>query len=99
MEKEERLRSFVEKLFPGRWAMLRPMSAKELKATTVLGLELREASAKIRTGPPGDEEVDCALPIWAGVLPVSMTVHAPVDDPRLMAGLLPPAHATGFRLG
>jgi hypothetical protein len=98
-EKEERLRVFVDKLFPGRWDMLRKMSAKELKATTILGLELNEVSAKIRTGPPGDDEEDYALPVWAGVLPVSMTVQAAVNDPRLLAGLEVPGHVTGFRLG
>ncbi|MFN0192971.1 MAG: pyridoxamine 5'-phosphate oxidase family protein [Aestuariivirga sp.] len=98
-EKEARLRTFTDKLFPGRWDMLRPVSAKELKATTVLGMELNEASAKIRTGPPGDDEEDYALPIWAGVLPVQMTALPPINDPRLIAGLAPPAHVGAFRIG
>lgn len=98
-EKEQRLRAFTEKLFPGRWDSLRPASAKELKATTVLGLSLDEASAKIRSGAPGDDAEDYALPIWAGIIPVRMQVLPPVDDPRLMKGLTPPAHVTGFKIG
>ena len=98
-EKEARLKSFTDGLWPGRWDMLRKMTAQELKATTVLKLSLAEASAKVRTGPPGDDDADYALPIWAGVIPVRMEVLAPVDDPRLGAGLKPPQHITEFKLG
>jgi hypothetical protein len=79
--------------------MLRQMTAQELKATTVLSLKLDEASAKIRTGPPGDDEEDYALPVWAGVIPIRQQVLAPVDDPRLMPGVTPPAHITDFKIG
>ena len=96
-EKEMRLKNFTEGLWPGRWDMLRQMTAQELKATTVLSLKLDEASAKVRTGPPGDDEEDYALPIWAGVIPVRQQVLAPVDDPRLIPGLTPPAHITDFK--
>ena len=65
-EKEARLKVFVDGLFPGRWDILRPMNPQEFKATTVLSLPLSEASAKIRTGGPKDDEEDYALPIWAG---------------------------------
>jgi len=98
-EKEARLRTFTDRLFPGRWDMLRPASAKELKATTVLALQLDECAAKVRTGPAGDDEADYALPIWAGVLPVRMEILPPTDDPRLIAGLTPPAHVRDFRIG
>lgn len=98
-EKEQRLKAFTEGLWPGRWDMLRKMTGQELKATTVLALSLDEASAKVRTGPPGDDEEDYALPIWAGVIPVRQQVLAPVDDPRLMPGLTPPAHITDFKIG
>ncbi|MBI2720492.1 MAG: pyridoxamine 5'-phosphate oxidase family protein [Rhizobiales bacterium] len=98
-EKEDRLKTFTNRLFPGRWDILRPVSAKELKATTMLGLSLEESSAKVRTGPPGDDEEDYGLPIWAGVLPVQLQVLLPTDDPRLLPGLAPPAHVTGFRIG
>ena len=60
----------VDGLFPGRWEMLRPATTQEIKATTILSMEIDEGSAKIRTGPPGDDEADYALPIWAGVIPV-----------------------------
>jgi nitroimidazol reductase NimA-like FMN-containing flavoprotein (pyridoxamine 5'-phosphate oxidase superfamily) len=98
-EKEARLKVFVDSLFPGRWDMLRPMNAQELKATTVLSLPLNEASAKIRTGPPKDDEEDYALPIWAGVVPVRMQIGAPENDTRNLAGVLPPDHVKALRLG
>lgn len=79
--------------------MLRPMNAQELKATTVLSLPLSEASAKIRTGGPKDDEEDYALPIWAGVVPVTMQIGAPIDDPLNLAGVLPPEHVRALKLG
>ena len=97
--KEARLKTFTEALWPGRWDMLRQMTAQELKATTVLSLSLAEASAKVRTGPPGDDEADYALPIWAGLIPVTQQVLAPIDDPRLQPGMTPPPHITNFKLG
>ncbi|MDE2445107.1 MAG: pyridoxamine 5'-phosphate oxidase family protein [Alphaproteobacteria bacterium] len=98
-EKEMRLNNFVNQLFPGRTEILRPMTAKEMKATTILGLELNEVSAKVRNGPPGDDEEDYAWPIWAGVIPMSTVTLPPVDDPRLIPGMKPPAHVTGFKIG
>jgi uncharacterized protein len=71
-EKVMRLRNFVNGLYPGRWDMLRPVTAQELKATTVLAMKLDEASAKIRKGQPIDDEEDYALPIWAGLIPVEL---------------------------
>lgn len=97
--KMARLKAFTERLFPGRWDTLRPATAKEVKATTVLGLALDEASAKVRSGPPGDDEEDYALPIWAGLLPVRMQVLPPVDDPRLAQGLSAPDHVRKFSIG
>jgi hypothetical protein len=98
-EKRARLETFVNTLFPGRWDLLRPATEKELKATTVLGMPLDEASAKVRFGPPGDDEEDYALPIWAGVIPVGMRVGQTIADPRNQVGLEPPPHVTGYRLG
>lgn len=98
-EKELRLRNFTEQLWPGRWDMLRPVTAKEIKATTVLTLALDESSAKVRSGPPGDDEEDYALPIWAGVIPVKTQILPPTDDPRLMPDLAPPPHIAGFKFG
>ncbi len=77
------MRVFVDRLFPGRWNELRAVSTKELKATKVMGMEIDEASAKIRTGPPADDEQDYELAIWAGVLPLRTVVGAPEPCPRL----------------
>ena len=98
-EKEQRLRAFTDKLFPGRWDILRPVTAKELKATMMLGLSLDEASAKVRNGPPGDDEEDYALPVWAGLIPMRTEILAPTPDARNLPGLAAPAHVTGFKLG
>jgi uncharacterized protein len=88
--KLEALEGFVERLFPGRWGELRPPTGQELKATTVLWLDLDEVSAKVRTGPPIDDEEDYALPVWAGVLPVSSVRGMPEPDPRLDPGIALP---------
>jgi uncharacterized protein len=96
-DKEARLKTMVDQYFPGRWDILRPMHAKELKATTVLGMELKEVSAKVRTGPPGDDEEDYALPIWAGVIPLQTEVGEPIPCPRLIAGVEMPGHVKGYR--
>lgn len=98
-EKEARLKSFTDALFPGRWDMLRPVTAKELKATMMLGLALDEASAKVRNGPPGDDEEDYAWPTWAGLIPMQTSVLPPINDPRLLAGLEPPEHVRTFKMG
>ena len=98
-EKEQRLKTFTDGLWPGRWDMLRTMTTQELKATTVLSMDLSEVSAKVRSGPPGDDEADYGLPVWAGVIPVRQQMLAPVDDPRLSPGLTPPRHVTDFRIG
>jgi nitroimidazol reductase NimA-like FMN-containing flavoprotein (pyridoxamine 5'-phosphate oxidase superfamily) len=86
----EALRDFTERLYPGRWDALRPIQPQEIKATTVLAMDLSEAVAKVRTGMPIDDDDDYALPIWAGVLPVETRVLAPVDDPKNLPGLTAP---------
>ena len=96
-EKEARLSAFIDGLWPGRAAHLRPNSAQELKATTVLGLKIGEGAAKVRSGGPVDDEEDYALPIWAGVIPVETRVGPLEPDPRNLAGVAPPEHLTGFR--
>lgn len=98
-EKEQRLKTFTEHLYPGRWDMLRPVTAKEIKATTVLGMALGECSAKVRSGPPGDDEEDKSLPVWGGLIPVRMQVLSPVADEHVTAGMAPPSHVSGYRLG
>lgn len=84
--KTRALEEFVERLFPGRWRELRPATRQELQATAVLRLPISEASAKVRTGPPKDDDDDCAWPVWAGVLPV----HTILGPPLPAAGI--PAH-------
>jgi hypothetical protein len=84
-EKLEALRVIVEHVSPGRWSEAREPNAKELKATSVLRLPIAEASAKIRTGPPIDDEEDYALPVWAGVLPLRLVAQPAVADARLHA--------------
>jgi uncharacterized protein len=91
-EKVARLNTFVDVLLPGRRPFLREMTVKEVKATMILGMELNEVSAKVRNGPPGDDEEDYALPIWAGVVPVRHVFDAPIDCPRLGSGLVAPEH-------
>ena len=86
------LETFVDRLYPGRWAELRPATAQELKATTVLWLDLGEVSAKVRSGPPGDEAEDLAWPCWAGVVPVAEQRGLPVADAHVPAGMEPPGY-------
>jgi nitroimidazol reductase NimA-like FMN-containing flavoprotein (pyridoxamine 5'-phosphate oxidase superfamily) len=89
-EKADALRTFVDHVVPGRSDAIRGPTAQELKATAVVRLPLAEASAKVRTGPPVDDEEDYELPIWAGVLPLLTTTAAPIADGRLLPGLEPP---------
>ncbi len=86
-EKLEALRAFTEHVLPGRWAEVRQPSERELNATSVLVLPLDEASAKVRTGPPIDDEADYSLPVWAGVVPVRMELGEPVADGRVLPGV------------
>jgi len=95
-EKIKALEAFTEHIVRGRWNDVRLPTEAELKATTVLALPLAEVSAKIRTGPPKDDAEDYELPIWAGVVPLTITTAAPVADPRLKAGLEPPAYAKKY---
>jgi uncharacterized protein len=81
--KREALHVFTQHVAPGRWEEIRQPSEKELQATTVLSIPLEEVSAKVRTGPPIDDEEDYALPVWAGVLPLDLTPKNPLADPRL----------------
>jgi uncharacterized protein len=98
-EKIEALRAFTEHVAPGRWNEIRHPTAQELKATSVLSMALAEASAKVRTGPPADDEADYAMDIWAGVLPLQLQPLTPVDDPRLPPGIRPPRQVLEYRRG
>ena len=82
-DKMEALRIISDQILAGRWDEVRPPNELEMKATTVLAIEIDTASAKIRTGPPGDDDADYDLPIWAGVLPMSVAYHDPVEDPAM----------------
>jgi hypothetical protein len=91
-EKEAALETFTERVAPGRWEHIRWPNAKELKATKVLALPIDEASAKVRTGPPGDDDEDYAMDAWAGVVPLRTVAGAPEDDPLLRDGIPVPEH-------
>ena len=96
-EKVRALETIAEHVAPGRWREARGPSANELKATLVLALPLDECSAKVRTGPPEDEDEDYALPHWAGVLPLSLVAGSPIPDARLKAGTALPPSVRGWR--
>jgi nitroimidazol reductase NimA-like FMN-containing flavoprotein (pyridoxamine 5'-phosphate oxidase superfamily) len=96
-EKRRALDAIVEHIVPGRLAALRPPSETELRATRVVALALDEASAKLRSGPPKDDEADYALATWAGELPLRLAPAAPVPDPRLAAGTPTPEHVSRWR--
>lgn len=91
-ERLEALRVLTEHVMPGRWSEARLPNRKELKATTLVALPIESASAKVRTGPPADDDEDYAMPIWAGVLPMRQQFLAPIADPRLAAGIDLPAY-------
>ncbi|HJR09101.1 MAG TPA: pyridoxamine 5'-phosphate oxidase family protein [Pyrinomonadaceae bacterium] len=94
--KLEALRALTEHLAPGRWAEVRQPTREEVRATLVLALPLAEASAKVRTGPPVDDEEDYTLPIWAGVVPLGLVAGEPIADPRLPVGIEPPPHVLNY---
>jgi nitroimidazol reductase NimA-like FMN-containing flavoprotein (pyridoxamine 5'-phosphate oxidase superfamily) len=96
-EKYAALLALSEHIVPGRWADVREPTKQEMKLTIVLRLPLAEASAKIRTGPPLDDEVDYALPMWAGVVPLKLVAGQPVKDPRLPDEIPVPDYATHYK--
>ena len=96
-EKLAALEAFAEHIARGRWADARQPSRKELKATTVISIPIETAAAKIRTGPPLDDDEDYALPIWAGVLPLSLRPGVAVPDPRLGSDIGVPSYVRRYR--
>lgn len=96
-ERREALEYLTDHLVPGRLPHLRPITEQEVRATTVLEVPIEEASAKVRSGPPEDDEDDYVLPIWAGVVPLRLAAADPVPDPRNLAGLQPPDHVRGWK--
>ncbi len=100
-ERLRALEALTEHLAPGSWAATRLPDAKELAATAVLALDLGEASVKVRSGPPGDDErdvADDAVPVWAGVLPVGTVLGHPEPDPLVPPGMPVPDHVRGRQL-
>jgi len=90
--KRAALEAFTEKLVPGRWGDVRAPTERELRGTAVLRIPLEEASAKVRTGPPADDEEDYELPVWAGTVGLRLVADEPIPDPRLAPGIACPGH-------
>lgn len=95
-EKLAALAHFTERLLPGRWDDAREPTAKELRATGVVAVTITSASAKVRTGPPHDDDGDLALPVWAGVLPIRERFGLPIADPQLTPAQSIPDYLTVF---
>jgi len=95
-KKFEVLHALTDHLIRGRWEEIRHPSPDELRRTLVLAIPIEEASAKIRVGPPLDDEEDYALPVWAGVLPLKITPSDPIADPRLSAQTSVPSYAARY---
>ncbi|MFL5796882.1 MAG: pyridoxamine 5'-phosphate oxidase family protein [Actinomycetota bacterium] len=93
------LQAIVDHVAPGRWSEVRGPNESELRQTTVLAVGLDEASAKIRSGPPKEEEDDLALPVWAGELPLRLVALDPLDDPHLLPGVGRPPWLGDYRRG
>jgi nitroimidazol reductase NimA-like FMN-containing flavoprotein (pyridoxamine 5'-phosphate oxidase superfamily) len=96
-EKNTALLALSEQIIRGRWADVREPTELELKATTVLRLPLVEASAKVRTGPPIDDEEDYAMSVWAGVVPLKLVAGEPINDPRLPDEIEVPDYALNYK--
>jgi nitroimidazol reductase NimA-like FMN-containing flavoprotein (pyridoxamine 5'-phosphate oxidase superfamily) len=100
VDREEKLRvldALVEHVCAGRVRDIRVANESELRQTLVIAIPLAEASAKIRSGPAVDDDADYALPIWAGVIPLSLTPSVPIDDERLIAEVTAPEYATRYQ--
>jgi len=95
-EKLEALRVLAEHIIPGRWADARQPNERELKQTSVLRLPIAEFSAKVRQGPPIDDEEDYSFPTWAGVVPLEMVAGEPIDDERLQPNIIAPSYARRY---
>ena len=95
-EKLRGLRAITEHMVRGRWEDVRPPTEQELKATSVLRLEIDEASAKVRQGFTIDEGDDLSLPYWAGVVPFALVAGNPISEPRLRPGIALPTYLVGY---
>ena len=97
-EKFAVMKGLIDHVAPGRWDHIRHPNEKELAATSVLSIPIEEASAKLRSGDPLDDEADYAMPIWAGQIPFATTTLNPLADARLAASIPMPAHVTEYLL-
>ena len=97
-EKELQLEKFMNNLLPGRWDSLRKITGQEVKATTLFTIPIEEASVKVRTGAPIDDEEDYELPIWAGIIPIKQVVGSAIADDRNLPGVEIPDHVTNYKL-
>jgi uncharacterized protein len=95
-EKQQALRALSEHILPGRWKESRQPNERELKATLVMRLPITEFSAKVRTGPPIDNEEDYSFPTWAGVVPLQTVAGSPINDPRLDPKTLVPDYVRSY---
>jgi uncharacterized protein len=95
-EKLAALRILSEHILPGRWEDARQPNERELKATSVLRVPIEEFSAKVRVGPPIDDEEDHSFPTWAGVVPLEMVAGTPINDARLLPGRKVPSYAKHY---
>ena len=95
-EKDKVLEAFTEHIIPGRWAEIRWPNELEMKATSVLKLPIEEASTKVRTGGPKDDDEDYEMNVWAGVLPLSVKAGDPIPDEVLPEGIDVPDHVEGY---
>ncbi|MBN4058872.1 pyridoxamine 5'-phosphate oxidase family protein [bacterium AH-315-J04] len=96
-KKREISHALTDHAVPGRWTEARQPSEKELAATAFVGLPLDECSAKVRTGPPVDDDADYQLDVWAGVIPMSLSAGVPENDDKLGAGIVTPEYVNQYR--
>jgi nitroimidazol reductase NimA-like FMN-containing flavoprotein (pyridoxamine 5'-phosphate oxidase superfamily) len=99
VEKRRAMDAFVERFFPGRNPTLREPTVQEVKATSIMSMQIEQASAKVRATGPGDDEEDFSLPVWAGVVPLRVVIGGAEDCPRLPAGLTPGGDLAPYRDG
>lgn len=96
-EKLQALEALTEHIAKGRWHDVRKPTQRELKATSIIAVNIETASVKTRSGPPSDDEGDYQLPVWAGVLPIQQTAQAPVNDPRLTDSFATPNYIANYQ--
>lgn len=98
-EKMAAMKRFVDHLTPRRWEHIRQPNAREIKATSIVAIAMVDATAKVRTGPPVDDDEDYELPIWAGVIPLELQASGAVPDDKLSADLEEPEHVKRYQPG